>query len=196
VTIIAAGCGAGAGATTCTIATPDDGRCDQGMCRPPIVRTTDLQPNVGAGGPQPDYFFYDNGLFGSLEYAFDWLVRIVGSGNVNPATQGMGVGDNLFSAGEFLHFELDDEGASTYGAFMPDLVYALQIGVVGLDPGELLQYQAVYTNGTAAYGSVTVGDVAAGGFTVGAPDGTFLDAVDVIAGAATTVRFTSLATFQ
>src|SRR5204863_1044974 len=59
------------------------------------VLTSDLQSTVGAGGPQPAYFMYTNGLFGSTESAGDWAVRITAplpvGGQINPSTQGMGV---------------------------------------------------------------------------------------------------------
>ena len=189
-------------ATSCTVDTPDDGRCDAGTCRLPITLTTDLQSSVGAGGPQPAYFLYVNGQFGSVENAADWLLKVTASGNVNPSTIGMGVDNNLFERDalhqETLRFELDDEQASTVGS-APDLVYAVQIGVTGLSVGEELQYQASHTDGTQS-GSIEITSAnlsVSGTFTVTAPIGTFLDAVDLAAGPATTsVRLISLTTFQ
>jgi len=157
------------------------------MCRAPIVVTTSLQSNIGPGGPQPAYFFYGSGLFGSVDFG-GWLVRITGSDNVNPSTQGMGVGNDIFSDGELLRFELDYQPGSA--------VYAMSTSVDGFDVGEQLYYLATDMNGASTNGIVTVDDLTAGQLSFTAPDGTSLYAVDIVAGPATAVRLTSLTTVQ
>lgn len=160
------------------------------------VLTTDLQPTVGPGGPQAAYYLYADGQFGSVENAKDWDVAITGNGLINPTTQGMGVGNNIFSTGETMHFEFDDEDASSTG-YEPNLVYVVKVGVVGLDAGETLTYTAHYTNGTNS-GQTTVGpsDLIGGILTVKAPGGGDLDSIDLAAGpTATSVRLNAFSAF-
>jgi len=163
------------------------------------ILTTDLQSSVGAGGPQPAYYFYTNGQFGSVEDAADWAVKITGSGLVNPSTQGMGVGNNLFESkqAETLRFEFDDEHASSVGGSQPNLTYIAKIGVVGLDGGETLTYTAYYVDGTnSGPQQVTSTDLVSGTFMVKAPDGGYLDYIDLAAGPTdTSVRINSFTAF-
>jgi Ca2+-binding RTX toxin-like protein len=167
------------------------------------VLTSDLQSTVGAGGPQPAYYFYTNGQFGSVENAFDWTLKITGSGNVNPSTQGMGVDNNLFEKdkthAETLTFNFDNEGASTVNSGHPNLTYIAKIGVTGFDSGETLTYTAYYTNGHNS-GLVTLHSTdldAAGFFTVKSETGSFLDHIELAAGPTnTTVRLDGITTFS
>jgi VCBS repeat-containing protein len=165
------------------------------------VLTTDLQSSVGAGGPQPAYYFYKNGQFGSTESAADWAVKITGSGDVNPSTQGMGVSNNLFEkdkkGAETLRFEFDDEHASSVGGTTPNLTYIAKIGVTDFDAGETLTYTAYYTNGTnSGVQTVTSSDLVSGSFMIKAPIGGYLDYVDLAAGPTdTSVRINSFAAF-
>jgi hypothetical protein len=165
------------------------------------VLPTNLQSSAGAGGPQPAYYLYADGAFGSVENYGDWLVKITANGFVNPSTIGMGVDNNLFSEGsglhETLHFEMDDEHASTVGGSKANLVYVVKIGVSGLDAGETLNYVAYYIDGTNS-GSTTVQptDLLSGSVLVRAPGGDYIDRIDLAAGpTVTTVRLTSFAAY-
>ena len=75
------------------------------------VLTSTLQSSLDASGPQPAYYLYADGTFGSIENAKDWAIRITGSGRINPSTVGMGVGNNQFSTGETMSFDFDNENA-------------------------------------------------------------------------------------
>jgi len=159
------------------------------------VLQTDLQSSVGAGGPQPAYYFDTNGVFTSVENAGDWAVKITGSGNINPSQQGMGVDNNLFSTGEFMRFEFDDEGLSTVG--VANSTYIAKIGVTGLGVGETLTYTAYYVGGGNS-GPIVIDstDLAPDGtFQIAAPVGDFLDYIDLAPGANTDVRLNSFTAF-
>ncbi len=161
------------------------------------VLQTDLQSSVGAGGPQPAYYFNTNGVFTSVESAGDWAVKITGSDDINPSQQGMGVHNNHLSTGEFMTFEFDDEHASSVGGSVGNLTYIAKIGVEDLGVGETLIYTAFYVGGGSS-GPVTIlsTDLAPDGtFQIAAPLGGFLDYVTLIPGANTDVRITSFTAF-
>jgi VCBS repeat-containing protein len=157
------------------------------------VLHTDLQSSVGAGGPQPAYYFDTNGVFTSVESVGDWAVKITGSGNINPSQQGMGVDNNHLSTGEFMRFEFDNEGSSGSANF----TYIAKIGVQDLGVGETLTYTAFYVGGGNS-GSVVIhsSDLAPDGtFQISAPLGGFLDYVTLTPGANTDVRINSFTAF-
>ena len=161
------------------------------------VLQTNLQSSVGAGGPQPAYYFDTNGVFTSVESAGDWAVKITGSGDINPSQQGMGVGNNHLSTGEFMTFEFDDEHLSTVGGSVPNLTYIAKIGVQDLGVGETLTYTAFYVGGGTS-GSVVIhsSDLAPDGtFQISAPLGGFLDYITLTPGANTDVRINSFTAF-
>ena len=156
---------------------------------------SNLQGTVGAGGPQPAYFIYADGTFGSTENAKDWAVQITGSGNINPSTQGMGVDNNLFQAGETMHFNFDNEAASTVGGTVPNLAYLAQVTFNGLDAGESVAYTAHFTDGTSFSGAATTVTTVNGVLTITSPSGAFIDYVDFAPDAVTTVRMSGVTTF-
>ena len=159
------------------------------------VLTSTLQGTVGAGGPQSAYYIYADGTFGSVESAKDWAVKITGSGNINPSTQGMGVDNNLFSAGETMRFEFDDEHASTVGGIVPNLTYLAKITFDGLGAGEGVGYTAYYTNGTSSSSTATTANTVNGVLTVTAPAGFFIDYIDFAPTVDTSVRTVGVSTF-
>jgi hypothetical protein len=159
------------------------------------VLTSTLQGTVGAGGPQPAYFLYADGTFGSVENAKDWAVKITGSGNINPSTQGMGVDNNLFQGGETMHFEFDDEGASTFAGNTANLAYLAKTTFQGLDAGESVGYTVHFTSGLDLSGTATTANTVNGVLTIAAPTGQFIDYIDFAPAAGTTVRVTGVSTF-
>jgi VCBS repeat-containing protein len=168
------------------------------------VLTSTLQGTVGAGGPQPAYFLYADGTFGSVENAKDWAVQITGSGDINPSTQGMGVGNNLFEGGkkvtdtpETMHFNFDNEGASTAGGGVPNLAYIAKITFEGLDVGEGVNYTVHFTagGGPDLVGTATTLNTVNGVLTITSPTGFFIDYIDFTPTLGTEVRMTGVSTF-
>ena len=159
------------------------------------VLTSTLQSSVGAGGPQLAYYLYADGTFGSTENAKDWAVKITGNGNINPSTQGMGVGNNLFQGGETMRFEFDDEGASTFAGNTANLAYVAKTTFQGLDAGEIVGYTVHFTSGPDLVGTATTANTVNGVLTITAPTGLFIDYIDFAPAAGTTVRVTGVSTF-
>jgi hypothetical protein len=162
------------------------------------VLSSDLQATVGASGPQPAYYMYENGTFGSDE-SLPWAVKITGSGKINPSTQGMGVDNNLFQTGEKMTFEFDDEQKSG----LQNLAYAAAFGINGLGAGESIQWTAYYVDASGASHSSSSETTTAnstnfvnGNLIIQAPEGYYLDYVDMTAGSGTSVRMTSVDTFN
>jgi len=159
------------------------------------VLTSNLQSTVGAGGPQPAYYLYADGTFGSVENAKDWAVKITGNNDINPSTQGMGVGNNLFQGGETMHFEFDDEHASSVGGTTPNLAYMAKITFNDLDAGESVAYSGKYLDGSSFSGSATTLTTVNGVLTITAPTGQYIDYIDFAPSAGTSVRMTGVSTF-
>ncbi|MDP1531869.1 MAG: type I secretion C-terminal target domain-containing protein, partial [Rhodoferax sp.] len=159
------------------------------------VLTSSLQGTVGAGGPQPAYYLYSDGTFGSSESAKDWAVKITGNGTINPSTQGMGVGNNLFQGGETMHFEFDDEHTSLVGGTTPNLAYLAKITLADLDAGEGVNYTVHFTSGNPFSGTATTLNTVNGVLTITAPTGAYIDYIDFEPTAGTTVRMTSVSTY-
>jgi len=162
------------------------------------VLTSNLQSSVGAGGPQPAYYMYTDGTFGSDAAAKAWSVAISSdSGHtINPSTQGMGVDNNLFQSGEKMHFEFDDEGASGTS----NLAYQVDIAFNGLGSGESVNWNATFTDGAGhtqtLSGAATSSNTVNGHLVITAPsDNLYLDYVDMTAGADTSVRATSVTAY-
>ncbi|MFG6137238.1 beta strand repeat-containing protein, partial [Halomonas sp. B23F22_10] len=155
------------------------------------VLNSDLQSSVGASGPQPAYYIYEDATFGS-DATGNWSVKITGNGNVNPSTQGMGIDNNLFQTSEVMRLEFDDEGAS--GA--QNLAYVAKIGMNGLTGSESVSYTAYFTDGTSSTGVATSSSLVDGSLFITAPSGAYLDYVDLAAGTKTSLRVTSVSTFS
>ena len=160
--------------------------------------TSNLQSSVGAGGPQPAYFMYTNGAFGSVENFAEWSVKITGTGGaggnanqINPSTVGMGVANNQFQTTETMRLEFDDEPAS--GA--ANLAYLVRVGVNGLDAGETIAWTASLVGGGTISGTATSANLINGSIEIQATVDKFLDYVDLVPGANTEVRITSVSTF-
>ncbi|MGK2940416.1 MAG: type I secretion C-terminal target domain-containing protein, partial [Immundisolibacter sp.] len=153
---------------------------------------TNLQSSIGAGGPQPSYYMYADGSFGSVENAKDWAVKITGSANINPSTPGMGVGNNLFGTGETMRFEFDDEHASSIGGTTPNLAYQTRIGVTDISGTESVNWTAYFTDGSTQTGVATALNLVNGAIVITAPNGFHIDYVDLAAGVDTSVRINGL----
>jgi hypothetical protein len=160
------------------------------------VLTSDLQASGQAGGPQLAYYMFTNGTFSSVENANDWSVKITGSDKINPSTQGMGVGNNIFSTGESMRFEFDNEGLSSVGTGVPNLAYIAKIGVADMAGSESLTYTAYFTNGNSGPVTVTASSLVNGFFSIVSPAGQYLDYVVLTPGSNTDVRITSVTTFN
>ncbi|MGR4068003.1 retention module-containing protein [Billgrantia sp. C5P2] len=155
------------------------------------ILNSNLQGSVGASGPQLAYFIYEDGTFGSNASAKAWSVKITGSGNVNPSTQGMGIGNNLFETGEKMRLDFDNEGASG----TVNLAYVAKIGINGLDGSETVAYTVKLSDGTSLTGIATSASLVDGSLFITASPGTYIDYVDLVAGHSTSVRITSISTF-
>jgi len=155
-----------------------------------ILNST-LQGSVGASGPQPAYYIYEDGTFGSSA-AKAWSVKITGSGNVNPSTQGMGISNNIFDTGERMRLDFDNTGVS--GA--ANLAYVAKIGINGLEGNETVTYSAKLSDGTTISGTATPSSLVDGSLFITANTGTYIDYVDLTAGHNTAVRITSISTFS
>ncbi|WP_445157446.1 retention module-containing protein [Halomonas sp. E14] len=155
------------------------------------ILSSDLQGSSKGSGPQPAYYIYEDGTFDANATAKAWSVKITGSGNVNPSTVGMGIGNNLFETGEKMRLDFDNEGAS--GA--ANLAYVAKIGINGLEGSETVHYVAKLTDGTQIPGKAEASSLVDGSLFITAPSGTFIDYVDLTAGANTSVRITSISTF-
>jgi hypothetical protein len=157
------------------------------------VLSSDLQSTVGASGPQPTYFMYTDGAFGS-DASIPWSIAITSSAghNINPSTQGMGVDNNLFQTGETMHFEFDDEGAS--GA--ANLAYQVKVGINGLGTGESVSWSAHFTDGSTLSDVAFSSDLVNGQLMITAPgNNVHFDYIDFTANAATSVRLTAVTAY-
>ncbi len=128
------------------------------------------------------FYLYKNGtLRPTVDTTNEWVVKITaGSDEVSPTSgglavdsDGLDVGDWL-NSGEAMRFEFN-EGANQTSA--------VQISVNGLTDNwlnyEKLNWTAHYTDGTSASGSIDQ-YAASGIFTITAPDGKYLDFVDLV----------------
>ncbi|MCE8040284.1 retention module-containing protein [Halomonas sp. MCCC 1A11062] len=156
-----------------------------------ILNST-LQGSVGASGPQPAYYIYEDGTFGSSATAKAWSVKITGSGNINPSTQGMGVGNNIFDTGEKMRIDFDNEGASGKA----NLAYVAKIGINDISGNETVNYTAMLSDGTTVSGIARVTNLVDGNLFITAKLGTYIDYIDLMPGSSTTVRITSISTFS
>ncbi|WP_280548348.1 type I secretion C-terminal target domain-containing protein, partial [Halomonas sp. 11-S5] len=154
------------------------------------VLNSSLQGSVGASGPKPAYFIYEDGTFGS-DSAKPWSVKITGSDDVNPSTPGMGIGNNLFQTGETMTLEFDDEGESG----TQNQAYVAKIGISDLSGSETVSYTAYFTDDTQMSGTATSSSLVDGSLFITAPSGANIDYVDLQAGSNTSVRITSISTF-
>ncbi|AMD00695.1 retention module-containing protein [Halomonas chromatireducens] len=155
------------------------------------VLNSSLLGSVGASGPQPAYFIYEDGSFGSSPNAKPWAIKITGSRDVNPSTQGMGIHNNQFDTGETMRLDFDNEGASG----KVNLAYVAKIGINGLDGSETVAYTAKLTDGTTLSGIASSSSLVDGSLFITASPGTYIDYVDLTAGSNTSVRITSISTF-
>jgi Ca2+-binding RTX toxin-like protein len=163
------------------------------------VLNTNFNVNVQAGGPD-GYYIYSDGTFsadGSL-LGKEWAVRITATkdgavSTINPSTQGMGVGNNLFQTGETIRFEFDDEGASG----ISNNIYMAIIGVNDLSGSETINWHAYLENGDVINGTANATNLVNGNFIIQSPlEGVNLDYVELEAGASTSVRINNLKTFS
>ena len=122
------------------------------------VLNSDLQSSVGAGGPQPSYYMYQDGTFSSVSNLSGhggWQVQISSPGNVNPSQQGMGVGNNHLSSGEVLNFNVDNEGASGTA----DHIYAVKLQVADFSSSsEQMQFTMHFTDGSTVTSTNALAD--------------------------------------
>ncbi|MFQ3787609.1 retention module-containing protein [Halomonas sp. A29] len=155
------------------------------------ILNSNLQGSVGASGPQPAYFIYEDGTFGSNANAKPWSVKITGSRDVNPSTQGMGIHNNQFDTGETMRLDFDNEGISG----TVNLAYVAKIGINGLDGSETVAYTVKLSDGTSLTGIATSASLVDGSLFITASPGTYIDYVDLAAGHNTSVRITAISTF-
>jgi Ca2+-binding RTX toxin-like protein len=108
----------------------------------------------------------------------------------------MGVGNNLFQAGESMRFEFDDEDLSTVGSpATATQAYIVKVTFTGLDVGEGIAYSGQYVDGTPFNGVATTANTVNGVLTLTADTGKFFDYVNFEPNAGTTVRVNGVSTF-
>ncbi len=165
------------------------------------VLNVDQDAIASAGGPQAAYYIHQNGTFDSNS-GTAWAVKVTGTasgggvGSVNPSTQGMDIGNNLFQTSEKIRFEIDDEGASG----QVDQAYLLSVIASGLGTGESITWVAHYTDGLGGTSTAngTFNGTASGEVTMNitAPSGGwYIDDVEFTAGTNTSARLTGIATY-
>jgi hypothetical protein len=153
------------------------------------VLQLELNSNVTGGGPQPAYYFYEDGNFG-YDDNIPWTLKITGNDSVNPSN-GMGISNNNFDTGESFNFEFDDEGNSGVANF----TYIAKFGV-NVVSGINISWTAYFTDNTNTSQDVTQSDLLDGEYIViQAPNGAYIDYIEMMANSNTKVKMTSIDTF-